>query len=134
MFRFKSLDYLSETDRKQCELLFKKSRNQSIYQDVEYNLLATNKLRFFLLFHNDSIQAYCIAHESKLTKLNFIKTAQINFGIISTDINLEKELFNYIKNYYENNKFCEVIFDFYYNDFPHVFKDEIRANKISQKK
>lgn len=109
--------FLNNDDLNSVRELYRELNYVSIYQDVDFVMLQENKNIFFLLKNNNKLLAYCIISENHLSKFSFIKTAYLNYGIISKEIEFEEKLFDFIINYLKKEKYTELILDFYLNKF-----------------
>lgn len=116
----------TQDELNEMTILYNNLKNISLFQFPENNFDISSKNFFYVKDSFNKIKAYCIVRETNLKKLNFLKTANIYFGVISLDDNLKNDLLQFIIKSYKSKKFAE-IFIYYLNEY---FVYKINQKKI----
>ena len=102
---------LSETDKELLQQFSLCVNDISVYQKIDYPVTINNQNSFStycLMYDCDQIRAYAIIVESKLSKLPFIKIANIIQGPISNTIENEIYILTKIIDKYKKEKFAKI--------------------------
>jgi hypothetical protein len=113
----------------QMKVLYDSLNNVSIVQHPLWpGLSHFNSTRFFLIYDSGKVLAYTRIIESSLSRLKFIKTAEIRFGPISRSVDSTQTLLQFIIDWYSKNNYSKILIQFPFN-----FKSADVINEISSR-